>query len=141
MAGQTTVRELLIAIIIFTGVIGGIFTIIAYSSPTQSYGADAQYNTTFNKFNTIKSESEKMTNTMRYSDNKQNSLLGVLDDLLKLAVGVIQQIWTSIDVLTAILQDVSDSFGVPLWITQSLGAIVLIGVIFALMAAWFRWLI
>jgi hypothetical protein len=141
MAGQTTVRELLIAVIMFTALISGIFTLIAYSTPTQTFAGDEQYNTTFNKFNSVRDNANAMSNTIRNPENKQNSILGVLDDLLKLAVGVTSQIWTSIDILTTILQDLSDTFGIPLWATQSLTAILLIGVIFALMAAWFRWLI
>lgn len=141
MAGQTTVRELLIAIIIFTAVISGIFTIIALSAPTQSFGNDAQFNTTFNKFAEVKSNADSISDTVRTEKGKPAGLFGILNDLLELAWGAIKQIWTSIDILTTILQDVSDTFGVPLWVTQALSAIVLIGIIFALMAAWFRWLI
>lgn len=142
MAGQVTVRDVIFSIIIFTSIIAGCFLLISSAMPTEdnSFAGDGGYNMTINKFNTVQAQMNTTTVQFRNAEQKQ-STLGILNDLLETSWGVLKTVWVSIDVMTAILQDISDSFGVPLWFVQVIMMFILLSIVFALMAAWFRWLI
>jgi len=142
MAGQVTVRDVIFGIIIFTAIISGSFYLIGAVAPSteDSFSGDGGYNATINKFSSIQVNMNTTAGTFRNSNQKQSSL-GILDDLLKTSWGAISTVWTSIDTMNIILQDIGDSFGIPLWFIQTITMFIVLTIIFALMAAWFRWLI
>ena len=142
MAGQVTVRDVIFGIIIFTAIISGSFYLISavITNTEDSFTGDGGYNATINKFSTIQTNMNNTAGTFRYTNQKQSSL-GILDDLLKTSWGAISTVWTSIDTMNVILNDIGDSFGIPLWFIQLIIMFIILTIIFALMAAWFRWLI
>lgn len=134
---ETTARQLVISALIFTALISGSFIWISNFASTDS---DFQeYNVTFQKFNNIKTQSDAMQKIMSEDAEPSSGVLGILNGLIESSWGAISLIWDSIATMGTLLSDLTDTFGIPVWFSGLLIAIIGISIAFAIMAAIFKW--
>jgi len=135
---ETTARQILIASLIFGAIITGGFIWISGAMPTDPGNDFREYNNTFNKFQTLKYESEQIQSSIE--DAKPTSgLLGILNGLIESSWGALRLVWTSVSTMSTIFSNLSSMLGVPVWLTSLFIGLIGIVLAFALMAAWFKW--
>ena len=138
---ETTARQLLISALIFTALLTGSFIWIGnFTNTDTDASAFAGYNTSYSKFTEVKNQSDTIQNVIQGA-SPQSGDLGILEGLISASWGSLKLIWTSLGTMGTILSDISDSFGVPVWFTGMIIAIIGITITFALIAAWFKWYI
>ena len=134
---ETTARQFLFAFLFFGAVATAIFALIGLSLSEDNADYD-KYNTSFNKFNEMKVTATETSDKVEQAE-PSSGLLGILNGLIESSWGSIKLIFKSLDIMKALLSDLSESFGLPIWFTGLLSAIIAITIGFALMAAWFKW--
>lgn len=137
MAEQTTARQIIFTGLVFAAIITGTFTMIANSVPEHSDKL-ATYNSTLNKFNTLKDNADEVTDKMKDGDAKVGPL-GILNGLLEVSTGAIGQLWNSFTTLTQVILSLPNQFGIPQWFTGLIVSIIGVTLAFAIMSAIFKW--
>lgn len=138
---ETTARQFIIASLIFTAIITGMFTLIGQSVPTTS-GNFTDYNRSYNKFVTIKSNAESISDRMETAQPSKEGDEGVLSGLWDISFGAVQQVWTSLTTMKAVIYDLNrggSPFGMPNWFTGLLVIIISITIAFAIIASIRKW--
>ena len=138
---EITAGQFIIATIIFGAIIAGAFSLISMAIPDTDNARFKEYNATFNKFNTIKSNAEETANQIE--DGKPISgVLGILNGLIESSWGSLKLIWNSVSTMNTIISETaSGGMGIPIptWLTGMIITIILVTIAFAMMAAWFKW--
>ncbi len=140
MANPTTVRQFLIASLIFTAVIAGSFAMISMTLPSD-VGEFSDYNRSFNKFIEIRANAERMSSTIEDAKPAEG-IEGILTGLYEVSFGAVKQVWTSITTMKVLIGDFSSGglpFRVPTWLTSLFIGIITTVVIFAIIASWRKW--
>jgi len=134
---ETTARQVILAILIFAAVATGSFVFLSNFVPSSNtqYG---QYNTTFNKFEEVKANSEALRANVNNADPKPG-ILGIVDGLVSTGWGTLQLVWTSLTAMTSMIGDLSSVYGLPLWFTGLLASILGVVIAFAIVAAIMKW--
>lgn len=143
MAGDTTAREFIFAALIFSAILTGSLTLIGLSLPTSSTEY-SQYNTTFNKFESIKTNADSTAEVVEDFEAKSGPL-GILEGLIQAGWGAIKQVWTSFGTLSTISTQLSNgaitTFSLPTWFTGLIITMIAVTIAFAFLAAIFKWYI
>jgi len=134
---ETTARQLIISALIFTALVTGCFVFISAYLPEDNDNFQ-EYNTTFDKFSDIDANRQQIQEKMEDAE-PSSGILGILNGLISASWGAIKLIWSSVTTMGTILGDLSSQFGVPVWFTGLLIAIIGVTVAFAVMAAIFKW--
>ena len=140
MVETTTARQFVIAALIFTAVITGLFALISLSVPTTS-GDFNTYNRSFSKFVEIRDNTDDMAGDTETAEPAEG-IEGILSGLYSASFGIVKQIWTSVTTMKAIIGDMSEggmTLGMPTWFTGLMVAIIGITVALALIASWRKW--
>ena len=137
---NTTARQIIFLVLIFSAIITGGFSLIALSVPTTDISSDFQvkYNTTLNKFSDIQDKTDTISDTMR-----DNSDYGTIEKITTAGWGIMTLIWDSLDTFSIVLSEIPISLGlaIPGWFIALLLAFIFITVVFAFLAAIFHWFI
>ena len=138
---ETTVRQVLIGILLFGAIIAGTFSMIAMSIPDNA-GEFTDYNNSMNKFNIMKSNAEAISGDMEDAEPVSGPE-GILTGLWDISFGAVNQVWNSVTVMTSIISDLSagslDPITIPEWFTGLLIAIILTTITFAIIASIRKW--
>jgi hypothetical protein len=135
------IKGFLIAIVVFTMMIAG--AVMFYSDVASNYNYSANLTTFNNTYNAIARTG--LGNLTRYMGNQvQGSNAGFLDTSLLVANGVWQALLMPFQILPVIgtmLSDFAYTFHIPVYVVD--GMIILLGlmIIFAVIAAVFRWML
>lgn len=136
----TTARDIIIAILIFGGLITGTFTMIAASIPSNA-GNFTDYNRSFNQFANLKSNADSMASSTQDAEPDEG-VEGILSGLYSSSFGAIRQLWTSITTMKTVIEETSEGstpFKMPVWFTGLLVTIISVTFAFALIASWRKW--
>lgn len=129
----------LIGIIIFAIVIvGGINMVFIAGSVDPNFVQDdkmGQFNTSFNKYNEIINQSNKLHGNLESLEN--SGVLGALNALITNAWTTLRVMVTSFSFMNTAWSGLS-MFGVPVWVPVLIISIVTVSLVFAIMAAIFQ---
>jgi len=140
MGQPTTVRQFMIAALIFTAVLTGTFFMISSFVPENS-GNFSDYNRSLNKFNDIKNNANSMTSSIEDAEPDEG-VEGILSGLYSTSFGTVKQMWTSANTIKVITEDLSEGatpIGLPTWLTGLFWGLISTAIIFAIIASWRKW--
>ena len=136
----TTARQFVVAALVFSALLAGVFSMIAVSIPSNSCNF-TDFNRSMNKFSEIKDETSKIANKTKESTPAEG-VEGIVSGLWSSSFGAVRQIWNSYGTMEAVITDVgegSGAFKMPGWFTGLLITIIFITIGFALIASWRKW--
>ena len=138
---NTTARQVIFLVLIFSAVIAGSFSLIALSVPNADVGSNfsSSYNTTLNKFGSIQEQSDQLSSVMQ-----SNSNYGTIETITTAGWGIMTLIWGSLDAFRTVMLEIPTMMGivaVPGWFIGLLLSFIFITVVFAFLAAIFHWFI
>ena len=135
---NTTARQIIFVILIFSAIITGGFSLIAISAPTTNINDDfnLKYNSTLNKFNEIQTKTDTITSAMR-----SNSNYGTIEKITTAGWGILTLIWSGLDTFSTVIYEIPYALGlaIPGWFFALILAFLFITVVFAFLAAIFHW--
>lgn len=141
MAEPTTTRQFLLAALVFGAIIAGAFAMISSSLPSTGSGDFTTYNNTYNKFESIRANSEGIGDNMSNARPKEG-VEGIVTGLWDISFGAVQQAWTSITTMKNIITQSSGSgfsLRLPDWFTGLLIALIVTTFAFAIIASVRKW--
>ena len=136
---NTTARQIIFLVLIFSAVITGGFSLIALSIPTEEISDSFDnYNDTLNKFTDIQTKTDLLSETMR-----GNSDYGTIESITTAGWGIMTLIWGGLDTFSTVITELPSALGlaIPGWFIVLLLSFVFITVVFAFLAAIFHWFI
>ena len=133
---ETTGRQFIYSALIFTAVISATFFMISASLPEGDSDFN-EYNTTFNKFETIAAQSEEIQEPLK--DTNKITGIAILDKLISASWGSLKLVWNSFETMVTLITQMGSTFGLPGWFTGLIISFIGITIAFAMMAAWFKW--
>lgn len=135
MVENTTARQVIFTVLIFSAIVSGGFSIIAMSIPTTDINSDfnTKYNTTINKFQDIQTHEQNMIDAARDK--------GLIGNLVNGGWGVLTLTWDSLDTFSTLAQEIPIALGLPIpfWFFALISGFLFITVVFAFLAAIFHW--
>lgn len=138
---ETTTRQFIIGMIVFSALVTGCFTLISLSIPP-NIDSDkfSQANETLNKFSEINSNANDITDTIKTTPSSSGPL-GIINDLVEITITGLKSVWTSFSTFKIIVSSFAAGVGLPIpaWFSLMLIAIVGIIIAFSLAAAYFKW--
>lgn len=134
---ETTTRQFIIGMLIFTGLITGCFTIISLALPKSS-DTFTYTNTTLSRFADVENNANTMSNSIENSQASGGKVT-ILETLISFGISALSSIWSSVTTFGQIIPSMITILGLPNWFSGMLIAIIGIIVAFSLMAAWFKW--
>ena len=134
---QTTIRQFIIGMLIFSALIAGCFSLIGMSLSSDS-DTFLLANTTLSKFDDMSDNANSMQDTMQGQVDKSDDILG---GLIELTISGLSSVWDSLTTLTGIMGSMGAAIGfpIPTWFSGLILAIVGVIIAFSLAAAYFKW--
>lgn len=134
-------RHYIISIIVFTMVILGGMSIIGELRKTSPSIVDdtsyANFNNTFNKYDTVTSEVEGIQSNIEDSD-AEPGLFGSLNSLISGAWNTLKLLGSSFGFMGDIFESVGAWFGLPAWVGASVSLLFIVLISFAIYSAIFQ---
>jgi len=135
---NVTASSIIIGILLFVGLASGSFIMIGSFIQSDDSARYAEYNSSFTKLTDVRANAEEIKTGIETA-NPSSGILGILNGLVESSWGSIKLIWSSIDTMTTILGDISEHLFIDTWLIVTITSIIFIAIVFALMAAWFKW--
>lgn len=137
MADQRNITQFILTVLLFTGVITAVFTLILQANPDidmSHYLGSEQFNDTFTTVENIKDETT-LNKISQFIELGTDAING----LLSLSTSIIQQVFNSMTALRTAIQVLSVNLGLPYWFTNLIIGVFLISTSFAVIAIWRRY--
>ncbi len=135
------ISKYIIGIIIFTlFIMGGIAMIGEFGLVDPSFIADdryTQFNDTFNKYTDVTAQADTLQEDIEGADTDWGAF-GVLNSLIGVAWNTVTTIFTSFSFMNDAFIGLNTIFGVPIWVSSLIIAIVIIIIVFAIISAIFQ---
>lgn len=128
-------RTLLYGIIMLTFfIMGGVGILSFYQEADPTFddeGRTGEFNRTFNKLNEVSTEVNQLEDNIKSSDT-DFGVFGVLNALIFSSWQAIKFIFDSFGFMDAVLDGLVTVFGVPAWITLTIGLLITVMLVFAI---------
>jgi hypothetical protein len=104
------------------------------ANPSVDGSQISSFNKTFDTYSKAKTETDTLTQQFTSSE-ADTSVFGMLNALITVSWGVIKSVFSSFSFMFSTIYGITSFFGVPLWITNSIMALVSVGLVFAVISA------
>ena len=135
---ETTARQVIIAVLIFTAILSGMLYILGEVIPADQATNFNDYNSSFNQLNAMVSEGE----TWREGTEKPSIVevgIDVLNSLLSAGFGILNNVWSTVKIVTTVFTEAALHLQLPSWVPALFISIITITIAFAILAYWHRW--
>ena len=131
---ETTGRQILIAILLFSAIIAGTFSMIGTYVPADDSNF-TDFNRSINKFRTIKGTSDTIASNMETAEPTNEGVEGIVSGLWDISFGAVQTMWNAITTIGTVISDTGTLLDLPDWFTGLIITVISVTLAFAIIAS------